>query len=136
MVNYSNAGLRVLRGVIACTYCVLRKIYIHYNRTLWSLVRIKEGVLEVKVYGSRHPMSKRTWDIGGGEDPKRETNKWSAPALDSGRWRRSGTWNLAVLGTGRCMGFVRQIYLLLNIKLLKCCHFCWECSTHRYNYLS
>ena len=36
----------------------------HYNRTLWSLVRIKEGVLGVKVYGSRHPMSKRTWDIG------------------------------------------------------------------------
>jgi hypothetical protein len=60
----------------------------------------------------------------GGEDPKRETNKWSAPALEAGRWRRLGTWNLAVLGTGRCMGFVRQIYLLLNIKLLKCCHFC------------
>jgi len=34
-----------------------------YNRTLWSLVRIKEGVLGVKVYGSRNPMSKRTGDI-------------------------------------------------------------------------
>ena len=22
--------------------------------------------------------------------------------------------------------------LLLNVKLLKCCHFCRECSTHRY----
>jgi hypothetical protein len=117
-------------------------------------VKIKEGVLGVKDYGSRHPTSKRTWDTGGGEDPKRETDKWSAPALEAGRRRRSGTWNLAVLGTGRCMGFVRQIYLLLNInalnamlnpichllallgahhifdvsglrvKLLKCCHFC------------
>ena len=63
----------------------------------------------------------------GGEDPKRETNKWSAPALEAGRWR-SDTLNLAVLGTRRCMGFVRQIYLLLNIKLgtavaqwLRCC---------------
>jgi len=37
---------------------------------------------------------------------------------------RSGTWNLAVLGTRRCMGFVRYIYLLPNIKLLNCCHFC------------
>jgi len=26
-------------------------------------VRIKEGVLRVTVYGSRHPMSKRTGDI-------------------------------------------------------------------------
>jgi len=37
--------------------------YTVYNRTLWSLVRIK-GVLGVKVYGSQHPMSKRTWDNG------------------------------------------------------------------------
>jgi hypothetical protein len=37
-----------------------QKYKLDYNRTLWSLVRIKEGV---KVYGSRHPMSKRTWDI-------------------------------------------------------------------------
>ena len=29
-------------------------------------------------------MSKRTWDIGGGRDPKRETNKWSAPDLEPG----------------------------------------------------
>jgi hypothetical protein len=29
MVNYSNAGLRVLRGVIACTYCIVQKIYIY-----------------------------------------------------------------------------------------------------------
>jgi len=35
-----------------------------YNRILWSLVRIKEGVLGVKVYGNRHPTSKRIWDIG------------------------------------------------------------------------
>ena len=28
------------------------------------LVRIKEGVWGVKVYGSRHPMSKGTGDIG------------------------------------------------------------------------
>ena len=63
----------------------------------------------------------RTWDTGGGEDPKSDTNKRSAPALGAGKWRRSGTWNLAILGTRRCTGFVRQIYLLLNIKLLKCC---------------
>ena len=43
----------------------------------------------------------------GGEDPKRETNKGSAPTLVAGGWRRSGSWNLAVLGTGRCMGVVR-----------------------------
>ena len=36
---------------------------IPYNRTLWSLVSIK-GVLGVKVYCSRHPMSKRTGDTG------------------------------------------------------------------------
>ena len=36
---------------------------------------------------------------------------------------RSGTWNMAVLGTRRCMDFF-ALYLLLNIKVLKCCHFC------------
>ena len=35
-----------------------------YNCTIWSLVRIKGGVLGVKVYGSRHPMSKRTGTLG------------------------------------------------------------------------
>ena len=39
-----------------------------YNRTLWSLVRVKEGVLGVKVYGSRHPMPKTTWEILGSCD--------------------------------------------------------------------
>jgi len=34
-----------------------------YHHTLWFLVRIK-GVLGVKVYGSRHPMSKRVGDTG------------------------------------------------------------------------
>jgi len=29
-----------------------------------ALVRIKVGVLGVKVYGSRHPMANRTGDIG------------------------------------------------------------------------
>ena len=43
----------------------------------------------------------------GGKNPKREKNKWNAAALGAGRWRRSGTWNLAVLGTRQCMGFVR-----------------------------
>ena len=43
----------------------------------------------------------------GGEDLKREKNKCSAQVLGAGRWRGSGTWNLAVFGTRRCMGFVR-----------------------------
>ena len=55
------------------------------------------------------PCQRELGTLGGGEDPKRETNKWGAPALEAGRWRRSGSWNLAVLGPRRCMGFVRQI---------------------------
>ena len=43
-----------------------------YNRILWSVVRIKEGVLGVKVYGSWHPTSKRTWDTGGQKSEKGE----------------------------------------------------------------
>jgi len=49
-----------------------------YNLTLSSLVRIKEELLGVKIYGSRNLMSKTTGDIGGGEDPIWEKNKWSA----------------------------------------------------------
>ena len=39
------------------------------------------------------------------EDPKRETNKWSSPALGQEDGDQA-TGNLAVLGTGRCIGFV------------------------------
>jgi hypothetical protein len=35
-----------------------------YNLTLWFLVRIKEGVLGVKVYGSRHPCQRELGTLG------------------------------------------------------------------------
>ena len=103
-----------------------------YNRTLWFLVRIKEGVLGVKVHGSRHPMSKSTGTFGWRRFKKGEKQVECASLGGREIEARAGTWNLAVLGTGRCMGFFRQIYLPLNIKLLKCCHFCWEYSSQRY----
>jgi len=46
-----------------------------YNRTIWSLVRSKEELLGVKVYGSRHPMSRRNGGHWGGKDPKRKTKQ-------------------------------------------------------------
>jgi len=58
-----------------------------------ALVRIKERVLGVKVYGSRHPMSKRTGDIG-----MAKIRKWRKTiGVGAGRWRRGGQ----ALGTWR-----------------------------------
>jgi len=65
-----------------------------YNRTLRSLVRIKEGVLGVIVYGSRHPISKRNGDIGVGRSEKGD-KQVECTSLGTGRWSRGqalGTW--------------------------------------------
>jgi len=49
------------------------------NRTLWSFVSIKERVLRVKVYGSWHPMSKRTGNIGVAKSKKGEKQvEWTS----------------------------------------------------------
>jgi len=65
-----------------------------YNRTLWSFVRIKEGVLGVKVYGSRNPMSKRTGDIEVTKIPKgRRTSGVDQPwGQGYGGGQGLGTW--------------------------------------------
>jgi len=59
-------------------------------------VRIKKGVLGVKVYGSRHPISKRTGDIR-----VAKIRKWiktrQCTSLGGREMKpRTGTWNLAV----------------------------------------
>jgi len=59
------------------------------------------------VYGSRHPMSKRTGDIGGRRSEKGEKQVECTSPGDREMEPRSGTWILAVLGSRRCMGFVR-----------------------------
>jgi hypothetical protein len=82
-------------------------IWLPYNRTLCSLVRTKEEVFGVKVYGSRQPMSKRTGDIGMARSAKRDKQGQCTSLGGRVTESRSGTWNLAVLGTRRCMRFVR-----------------------------
>jgi len=74
--------------------CLLRFELNTYNRTLWSLVRIKEGVLGVKVYGSRHPVSKRTGDIGVAKIRKgRKTSGMQQPwEQGDGGGQALGTW--------------------------------------------
>ena len=58
----------------------------------------------MKVYGSRHPMSKRTGDIGMAKrDKQAECTSLGGREMEL----RSGTWILAVLETRLCMGLVR-----------------------------
>ena len=70
-------------------------------------MRIKQGVLGVNVYGSRHPMSKRTANIELAKIRKRRKTGGVHQPWGREMEPRSGTWNLVVLGTRWCMGFVR-----------------------------
>ena len=65
-----------------------------------------QSSVRVKVYGSRHRMSKRTGDIGVAKI--RKGRKQVQCTILGGREIEAiaSTWNLAVLGTRRCMGFV------------------------------
>ena len=81
-----------------------------YNRTIWALVRSKEEMLGLKVYGSRHPMSKRTGDTGMAKIRKERQYKGSAPALGGTEESRSGTWILALLGTRRIWDLFATYY--------------------------